>query len=167
MRLRPFTPSGSQYSINDTMPESTTDLHAWPQPLLSHISFAVSSYENSKKFYDAVLATIDAVCVYQNSEKRALGYGPASNPHLEVLDLFEEKTAVNPSGPGVHFALNAPNRKAVRAFWEVAMENGGTDEGKWGLRPHYGENYYAAFVRDPDGYKLEVVFQGKEEADTL
>lgn len=135
-------------------------------PLLSHISFGVSSYEASKKFYDAVLAAIDAECVYQSVASRTLGYGPTGSG-LEVLNLFEKKEGVQPSGPGVHFAFNAPNRSAVREFWEAAMQNGGSDEGKWGLRPDYGEYYYAAFVRDPDGYKLEVVFQDKDGTEAL
>ncbi|KAJ2979864.1 hypothetical protein NQ176_g2990 [Zarea fungicola] len=129
--------------------------------LLSHISLGVSSYDQSRQFYNAVLATIGGSCVYDSAKTRTLGYGLASTPHLEALNLFEVQGAMG-FGPGVHLAFNAPSRQAVVDFWEVAMSDGGYDEGKWGLRKDYGDNYYAAFVRDPDGHKLEAVFQGSE-----
>ena len=66
---------------------------------------------------------------------------------------------MTPPGPGFHLAFDAPSRSAVDAFHAAGVENGGVDLGAPGLRPHYGENYYAAFVADPDGYKLEAVFQ--------
>lgn len=131
--------------------------------LLGHISFGVRSYESSRGFYDAVLSTIGGIRVYDSPEKRILGYGFVIKPNWEPFTLFETQKHISPSGDGVHFAFNSPNRKGVRDFWEAAMQNGGSDEGKWGLRKQYGDLYYAAFVRDPDGYKLEVVFQEEDE----
>jgi predicted lactoylglutathione lyase len=52
-------------------------------------------------------------------------------------------------------ALIAPSRAAVDAFHAAALEHGGRSDGAPGLRPHYGQTYYAAFVLDPDGHKLE------------
>ncbi|HAT8530768.1 TPA: VOC family protein, partial [Vibrio vulnificus] len=62
------------------------------------------------------------------------------------------------SGNGTHIAFNAPNKEAVDQFHATALELGGECAGKPGLRPEYGETYYAAFVRDVDGNKLEAVF---------
>lgn len=131
--------------------------------LLGHISFGVRSYEESRKFYDAVLAPIGGMCVYDSPKKRILGYGFVAKPNWEPFTLFETEKHISPPGDGVHFAFNSPSRRGVRAFWEAAIKNGGSDEGKWGLRKQYGDLYYAAFVRDPDGYKLEVVFQEEDE----
>ncbi|KAK2608691.1 hypothetical protein QQS21_002802 [Conoideocrella luteorostrata] len=137
-----------------------------PYTLLGHISLSVSSYTRSRAFYDVVMSTIAAERVYDNRETRVVGYGPSHNTDLEVLTLFE-RAHVSPSGDGVHCAFNAPTRQSVRDFWEAAVQNGGTDEGKWGPRPHYGQFYYAAFVRDPDGNKLEVVYQEDEGGDEV
>ncbi|HAS6092495.1 TPA: VOC family protein, partial [Vibrio vulnificus] len=62
------------------------------------------------------------------------------------------------SGNGAHIAFNAPNKEAVDQFYAMALELGGECAGKPGLRPEYGETYYAAFVRDVDGNKIEAVF---------
>jgi catechol 2,3-dioxygenase-like lactoylglutathione lyase family enzyme len=62
---------------------------------------------------------------------------------------------VTPPGPGFRLALVAPSREAVDRFHAAALQFGGADEGPPGLRPQYGADYYAAFVRDPDGHKLE------------
>jgi catechol 2,3-dioxygenase-like lactoylglutathione lyase family enzyme len=62
-------------------------------------------------------------------------------------------------GPGFHLAFIAPSREAVDAFHAAALAAGAEDCGAPGPRPHYGETYYAAFVIDLDGYKLEAVHQ--------
>ena len=130
--------------------------------LLGHISIKVQSIERSREFYDAVLGTIGGVCVYSDIKDGVLGYGPKSNLALEPLTIFEKKGSGQPP-QGYHIAFNAPDRKSVRNFWETAMDNGGKDDGKWGPRSDYGEMYYAAFVFDPDGNKLEAVFQEEDE----
>ena len=56
---------------------------------------------------------------------------------------------------GLHFCFTAPTRKSVDAFHQAAIRHGGSDNGKPGLRADYGANYYAAFVVDPDGYRIE------------
>ena len=67
-------------------------------------------------------------------------------------------------GPGFHVAFAAPNREAVAEFHRAALANGARDNGPPGLRPHYGPDYYAAFVFDPDGYWVEAVINGKSVA---
>jgi len=60
-------------------------------------------------------------------------------------------------GEGFHLAFTASDRAAVDAFHAAALRHGGADNGPPGLRPHYGPGYYAAFVIDPDGYRIEAV----------
>jgi catechol 2,3-dioxygenase-like lactoylglutathione lyase family enzyme len=62
-------------------------------------------------------------------------------------------------GPGFHIAFAAPDRAAVDAFHQAALAAGGIDNGGPGLRLHYGPTYYAAFVIDPDGHRIEAVFK--------
>ena len=66
--------------------------------------------------------------------------------------------------PGFHLAFAAPSRAAVDEFHKAALLNGGKDNGAAGLRPDYGDEYYAAFVIDPDGYPIEAVINGAEQA---
>jgi predicted lactoylglutathione lyase len=61
------------------------------------------------------------------------------------------------AGKGRHFAFSAANRAQVHAFYEAALKAGGRDNGAPGLRPHYHEHYYGAFVIDPDGNNVEAV----------
>jgi catechol 2,3-dioxygenase-like lactoylglutathione lyase family enzyme len=70
-------------------------------------------------------------------------------------------------GNGAHIAFQAPDRETVRRFHEVAIANGGTDEGRPGIRGNYNANYYGAFVRDLDGNKIEAVtYTAREQIDT-
>ena len=134
--------------------------------LLGHISFGVQSYSRSKLFYAAILAPLGVSLVYDNAARTTLGFG--FDEGHEVLNIFEYSEEAHPPGRGTHLAFNAPSRRAVREFWKAGCENGGMDEGKPGVRANYGEFYYAAFLIDPDGFKLEAVYQeedGKEEGE--
>jgi predicted lactoylglutathione lyase len=75
------------------------------------------------------------------------------------LALFSKAGQVSAPGPGFHLAFAAPSRDAVDAFHAAALRAGGTDCGMAGLRPQYGATYYAAFVVDLDGHKLEAVHE--------
>jgi catechol 2,3-dioxygenase-like lactoylglutathione lyase family enzyme len=125
--------------------------------MLGHLSFGVSDLQRAIAFYDAVLAPIGFVRVW-TSEKQA-GYGPPGGGDKLALKL--QSGPVVPPGPGFHLAFDAKSHEVVDAFHAAALATGGTDEGAPGLRPHYGPTYYAAFVRDPDGHKLEAVHQQK------
>lgn len=120
--------------------------------MLDHLSLGVSDIARSVAFYDAVLAPLGYVQVFLG--ERFVGYG--IEPPDEKLALIRVEGAVA-SGPGTHLAITAPSREAVDGFHAAALRAGGTDEGAPGPRPKYGEHYYAAFVRDPDGHKLEAV----------
>lgn len=128
--------------------------------LLGHISFGVQSYTRSKTFYNAILAPLGVSLIYDNPSRGTLGYGFEEN--CEVINIFECKEGAHAAGKGSHVAFNAPSRKAVREFWEAGVGNGGVDGGGPGVRSDYGQFYYAAFLVDPDGFRLEAVFQEEE-----
>ncbi|CAH0017043.1 unnamed protein product [Clonostachys rhizophaga] len=129
--------------------------------ILGHISLGVRSYEASKAFYDAVLVPLGLKLVMATTSQtpRTLGYG--LDLDHELVNLFEYKDSAAP-GSGCHIAFNAPTRQAVRDFHEAAVRCGGKSNGEPGLRIHYGPKYYAAFVIDPDGWRLEAVCKSDE-----
>lgn len=122
--------------------------------MLGHISLPIVEREASARFYDAVLATLGWVRLWTGDD--GLGYGPPGNG--EKLNLFVRESVVA-GAAGYHFAFNAADRDSVDAFHAAALANGGADNGAPGPRPHYGSSYYAAFVVDPDGHRLEAVHQ--------
>ena len=123
--------------------------------MLSHLSFGVNDLEASSSFYDAVLASIGFVRVW--TSPKGVGYGPPGDQ--DKLALFPRPGRAFVPGEGFHLAFAAPDRASVDRFHAAALAHGGLDDGAPGLRPHYGPTYYAAFVRDPDGHKLEAVHQ--------
>jgi catechol 2,3-dioxygenase-like lactoylglutathione lyase family enzyme len=121
--------------------------------MLHHVSFAVADLQRSAAFYDVALGALGFVRVWV--DRTAIGYGTAQGQDLFAIKL-NTGGAVAPS-PGFHLAFEAPSREAVERFYTDAMANGGQDNGAPGLRPAYGPNYFAAFVIDPDGYRIEAV----------
>jgi catechol 2,3-dioxygenase-like lactoylglutathione lyase family enzyme len=123
--------------------------------MLGHLSFGVDDLARAAGFYDRVLAPLGFGRVWTTPE--AVGFGAPGGP--DRLALFARPGRAAPPGPGFHLALAAPSRDAVDAFHEAALASGGRDAGAPGPRPRYGASYYAAFVLDPDGHKLEAVHQ--------
>ena len=123
--------------------------------IISHVTLGTHNVARAKTFYDAVLGTLGLVALQSYPE--AVGYGPKGADRAEVWVMlpFDGKPAT--WGNGTHIAFMAPTRAAVQAFYKAAMDNGGLDEGAPGPRPHYTPTYYAAYVRDPDGNKLQAV----------
>jgi catechol 2,3-dioxygenase-like lactoylglutathione lyase family enzyme len=121
--------------------------------VLEHLSMGVSDLERSGRFYDAILAPLGYARVFSNA--RGIGYGPpgAKDESFALLAVTELKSP----GEGWHLAFKAPSARAVAAFHSAALELGAVDEGAPGPRPAYGPTYYASFVRDPDGHRLEAV----------
>ncbi|MCH2394394.1 VOC family protein [Oceanibaculum sp.] len=122
--------------------------------MLGHLSFGVTDLDRAITFYDPVLAALGHVRLWQN--ERGAGYGPPGDNDRLALFL---RPGAHPPGEGFHLAFRAESRDAVDAFHKAALAHGGTDLGAPGLRPHYSPTYYAAFVTDPEGWKLEAVFQ--------
>ena len=121
--------------------------------MLHHISFAVADLARALAFYDAVMPALGYRRVWTSDT--AAGYGIRDNDEFFAIKLRENMTA--PPQSGFHLAFQAPTRAAVDAFHAAALAHGGRDLGAAGLRPHYGADYYAAFVYDPDGYWIEAV----------
>jgi catechol 2,3-dioxygenase-like lactoylglutathione lyase family enzyme len=122
--------------------------------MIDHLSIGVSDLVRSGAFYDAVLAPLGYARLFGN--ERGIGYGlPGARD--EAFAILAAGEGGKPVGKGWHLAFRAPSRQAVDSFHGIALRNGATDEGGPGLRPKYGPTYYAAFVRDPDGHRLESV----------
>ncbi|MGF1698479.1 VOC family protein [Vibrio kyushuensis] len=119
--------------------------------ILNHVSVGVKDIVSAMNFYDAVFKTLSI-----NRTHLIEGVAAAYGSNFEFwVGLPSEGYASN--GNGTHVAFNAPNQEAVDNFYATAIEFGAKCEGKPGLRPEYGECYYAAFVRDLDGNKIEAV----------
>jgi catechol 2,3-dioxygenase-like lactoylglutathione lyase family enzyme len=118
--------------------------------MINHLSLGVRDAKKAKTFYDAALKPLGYACL--SDSPGSLGYGKEA----VVLWLGETASPV-PADPksGLHLCFDAPTRKSVDAFHKAALAAGGRDNGKPGLRADYGPDYYAAFVIDPDGYRLE------------
>ena len=118
--------------------------------MIDHLSLGVRDLAASRRFYDAALAPLGYRCL--SHDDGSLGYGRDS----AALWLLGTGHPVNPDPrSGLHVCLRAPDRASVDAFHAAALAHGGRDHGAPGLRPDYGADYYAAFVTDPDGYRIE------------
>jgi len=118
--------------------------------MFDHVSIGVADIPRSGKFYDAVLKPLDVTRL--SDGESALGYGEKN----AGLWLLASKKPVKPDREsGLHFCFQAKSRAAVDAFHAAALKAGATDNGKPGVRADYSPKYYAAFVVDPDGYRIE------------
>ena len=120
--------------------------------MLSHVSLGTSDADRAAAFYDPVLAVLGIRKL--DERDGSIDYGTSM-----TLFSLEKPTDRRPATPGngVHIAFAAGTRTQVRVFYRLALAIGGSDAGAPGLRPEYDANYYAAFVRDPDGNKIEAV----------
>ena len=124
--------------------------------MLDHVSIGVKDVARAKKFYDAALKPLGVTAQY--AEGASLGYGDKAI--FFWVNAAEAPVAADPKS-GLHFCFAAPTRKSVDAFHAAALKAGGRDNGAPGPRPDYGPAYYAAFVVDPDGYRIEA-YCGRE-----
>jgi catechol 2,3-dioxygenase-like lactoylglutathione lyase family enzyme len=118
--------------------------------MIDHISIGVADLATAKRFYDAVLAPLGYSCLTHDAGY--LGYGESQ---IALWILESEHPVAADMKSGLHICLRAPTRDSVSAFHAAALRTGGKDNGEPGLRSDYGANYYAAFVVDPAGYRLE------------
>ena len=119
---------------------------------LSHITLGTNDSERAGRFYDAVLGVLGF-----DRLAKPVGAPPAYErdgrmPTIYIYSPEDGRPAT--WGNGTHVAFVAETREQVHRFHEIALQHGGMDEGQPGPRPHYGDTYYAAYVRDPDGNKL-------------
>jgi catechol 2,3-dioxygenase-like lactoylglutathione lyase family enzyme len=129
--------------------------------MIDHLSTAVTDITKARAFYDAVLSTLGAgrLISFEREGIRISGYGREGKPSFWIVERAGEKAAPRQG----HLAFGASNRPAVDAFYETALAAGATDNGAPGLRPHYHADYYASFVIDPDGHRLEAVCHHRPE----
>lgn len=120
--------------------------------MLHHLSIPVTNVERSGRFYDAALGALGYVRVWADPD--AIGYGYAGGGDKLAL---QRREGIHVPGPGFHLAFAAMSTEAVDQFHAAALRQGGSDNGAPGFRSRYGPHYYAAFVIDPDGYRLEAV----------
>lgn len=118
--------------------------------MIDHVSIGVRDLARSKRFYDGALEPLGYHCLSESAG--SLGYG-AETPQLWVIAAEHPVPADGRSG--LHFCFVAPGARAVEAFHRAALAAGGRDNGAPGVRAEYGPQYYAAFVVDPDGYRIE------------
>ena len=116
--------------------------------MLDHVTANVSDVEAAKRFYREALAPLGYSL--QMEFPGAAGFGTGEGIPDFWLGSSEERGAA-------HVAFQAPDRETVDRFYEAAMGAGAKDNGAPGLRPHYHETYYAAYVHDSDGNNIEAV----------
>ena len=117
--------------------------------MLDHVTFGVSDLERSRKFYDLALRPLGIERLYADGPNAA-GYGVAPKAFFWIGLRDASQT-------GSHVAFTAQDWETVQRFHQAALQAGGTDNGPPGLRPHYHQNYYGAFILDPDGHNLSLI----------
>ena len=121
--------------------------------MIDHISIAVRDLGNAEPFYSALLAPL-GMTKLREWPQAAVGFGK-KYPEFWINRRSEMSRISDDCG--VHICLRAPDAAAVDAFHDAAVKAGGTSDGAPGLRPQYDVQYYAAFIRDPDGNRIEAV----------
>jgi catechol 2,3-dioxygenase-like lactoylglutathione lyase family enzyme len=129
--------------------------------MIDHISIGVSDLERSARFYESMLAPLGLVKVV--TRPATIGFG---KNYPEVWINWRVGMTPVAADSGSHVCLRAKSTGEVDAFHEAALRAGGTSDGAPGLRPHDRVRYYAAYIRDPDGNRIEAVTFPVEEAST-
>jgi catechol 2,3-dioxygenase-like lactoylglutathione lyase family enzyme len=120
--------------------------------VIDHVGFEVSDLARSARFYDAVFHAIGGRRIHDTPD--AIAYGSHEGRFWIV------SRGRRPGAGYGHVALEASGRPAVDAAYAAALAQGGRDDGPPGPRPSYGPRYYAAYLLDPDGLRVEVVSGG-------
>jgi catechol 2,3-dioxygenase-like lactoylglutathione lyase family enzyme len=127
--------------------------------MVLYITLGTNDMLRAQNFYDAVLPLLGYR--RQRESEEEIGYAADGDTRcrLWIVTPFNRRRAT--FGNGSMIALEAESRAGVDAFYRAALANGGTDEGKPGLRSFHA-NFYAAYIRDPDGNKLSAVCEKPE-----
>ncbi len=135
-----------------------TDDVRWPYRgvfMLDHISITVTSIDRVRGFYDAVMGALAVPKIYDRAD--ALGYGVRASANQPDLSYFSVFASPSMQPDRRHWCFKAPDRAAVVAFHVAGLLNGGQCDGPPGLRAQYHPSYFAAFLQDPDGNRIEAV----------
>jgi len=125
--------------------------------ILDHISFGVRDIEAAKLFYDAVLEPLGIARLYEGLDFAAYG-----------MTDEEDDFSIHQGGDGwcpdpkVHIAFKASSRSAVETFHRLGIAAGGADDGAPAIREEYADDYFAAYLKDPDGQRIEAVCRLKQ-----
>lgn len=124
--------------------------------MLDHVSIPVVDLQRAAQFYDVVLRCLGMVR-RKEWPGSGVGFGPVDRPAPVFWVLQRGRGSAAMAGPGLHLSFQAPDRPSVDAFHRAALAAGAQDAGAPGLRPHYTQPFYGAFVYDLDGFKIEAV----------
>lgn len=122
-----------------------------PASAIDHVSAGVRDFARAREMYDRALAPL-GLSVQKGRDGMSVGYGRDGHAFFWIVANDDPAP-----GRGIHFAFAAETREAVDAFHAAGLAAGATDNGAPGVRPLYTQPYYAAFVIDPDGNRLEAV----------
>ena len=128
--------------------------------MIDHIGIAVSDIARSRTFYEAALGALGMSVQMEVGPDQTTSGGTALGFGVPGEKIFWIADGERP-GEGTHVAFKAETRAQVDAFHAAAIKAGGKDNGAPGPRPHYGPDYYAAFVFDPDEANIEAVCYAK------
>jgi len=127
--------------------------------LLDHVSIGVANLDAARPFYDAIMQALGATKVYDRAN--ALGYGErctVADIESTFLAVYLDPSRIDENKR--HWCFKALTRQQVDAFFAAGIAAGGRSDGEPGLRPHYHSDYYAAFLFDPAGNRVEAVCHG-------
>lgn len=121
--------------------------------MFSHVTLGTNDWVRARPFWIAVMEALGHPIMFER--EGGIAFGEATGPKTFIGPAFDGNPAS--VGNGTHIAFIAKNHATVDAFHAAALAHGGSDEGAPGPRPHYHPYYYGAYVRDPDGNKLQAV----------
>jgi catechol 2,3-dioxygenase-like lactoylglutathione lyase family enzyme len=125
--------------------------------MIEHVSIPVSDMKRSVDFYSKAAAPLGYL-LYRDFAPDAVGYLEGESTSLWLARKNEKITPM-------HVALRGESKEAVQKFYEEGLKAGGTDNGAPGFRTDYGDDYYAAFLLDPDGNNIEACYFGAKASD--
>jgi uncharacterized protein (DUF1330 family)/catechol 2,3-dioxygenase-like lactoylglutathione lyase family enzyme len=123
--------------------------------MFDHVSLKVRDFQKSLAFYRAALAPLGYEAQALDESGKSVGFGPRGRVALWLSE--------GAASSAVHLAFRARDRDSIASFHAAALRSGGKSHGEPGLRPDYANDYYAAFVLDPDGNNVEAVTHEAEK----
>jgi len=127
--------------------------------MFAHVSIGVSDLNKSVNFYDVTLKKLGVNRLFGSIDEGFMAYGAEDAFFIVCLPILEDEKVQ--ASNGTHICLKAPSKKSVDDFYTASMQMGAKDCGAPGIRKHYAEDYYAAFIHDLDGHKIEVLARVK------
>jgi catechol 2,3-dioxygenase-like lactoylglutathione lyase family enzyme len=118
--------------------------------MIDHVSLPVRDLARAARFYETVLGALGFALLERR--EATIAFGKTYSEFWINLRVDAE-----PPSTGAHVCFRARSTDMVDAFHAGALEAGGSSDGAPALRPHHGDGYYAAYIRDPDGNRIEAV----------